>query len=236
MSFNFEGNQVVENKPIYTNEYGTHKLTYDFRTDPRLKRGHNFGIIYVTTPNYEDNVTGASSKNKKTKQLQNGAQLLRGRMPMNKTDEKRAKAEHEGFGICTDKVITTVRPKPITFEEIIQTDELPPRPQSPLIWPKKTGIDVNTQIEDGDLFCFDEEVKPIVHILVSKTLEESRREVLEEEELHEIFCQQKKYAEFNKEDEQRVRELEAEEKERFQKHLEKKDKKRKRIEFSYIIS
>ena len=85
------------------------------------------------------------------------------------------------------------RPTSITFEEIIQTDLFPPPSQPLLIWPKKTGVDKECQIEDGDLFCFDEEVQPLVHIIVSKTLEESRREVLEEEEFKHIKGQPEKY-------------------------------------------
>ena len=50
---NFNG-RVVENKTKYVNEQGGSKLTYNFVTDPRLKRGHNFGIIYVTSSNYDD--------------------------------------------------------------------------------------------------------------------------------------------------------------------------------------
>ena len=66
-----------------------------------------------------------------------------------------------------------------------------------LIWKGKTGVDKGCQIEDGDLFNFDEEVQPLVHIIVSKTLEESRREVLEEEELRHIREQQEKYQKLN---------------------------------------
>ena len=47
MSLNFNG-RIVENKPKFVNEQGTSKLTYNFTTDSRVKRGHNFGIIYVT--------------------------------------------------------------------------------------------------------------------------------------------------------------------------------------------
>ena len=53
MSLNLNG-QVIENKAKYINEQGGTKLTYNFVTDPRIKRGHNFGIIYVTSSNYED--------------------------------------------------------------------------------------------------------------------------------------------------------------------------------------
>jgi len=45
---------------------------------------------------------------------------------------------------------------------------------------------VETQVEDGELFCFNDEVDPILRVLVGKTLESSRMEVLEEEELREM--------------------------------------------------
>jgi len=37
--------------------------------------------------------------------------------------------------------------------------------------PMKIGIDVYTQIEDYELFDFDREVKPIVNVMCTKTLE-----------------------------------------------------------------
>jgi hypothetical protein len=45
---------------------------------------------------------------------------------------------------------------------------------------------VRCQIEDNDLFDFDGEVEPILTVLCGKTLEHSRMEVLEEEELKEM--------------------------------------------------
>ena len=56
-----------------------------------------------------------------------------------KEEQEKKRNDKEGeCGICTQKVITTVRPTPITFEEMVQTDPLPPPPQPVLIWPKKT--------------------------------------------------------------------------------------------------
>jgi len=49
--------------------------------------------------------------------------------------------------------------------------------------PSKNGVDIETQIWDGDLFEFDIEVEPILQVIVGKTLEQARMEVLEEEEL-----------------------------------------------------
>ena len=52
--------------------------------------------------------------------------------------------------------------------------------------PKKTGIDKITQIEDYDLFNYDEEVQPILNVLLSKSIDQATLEVEEEHELEEI--------------------------------------------------
>lgn len=72
--------------------------------------------------------------------------------------------------------------KPQESEIITQTDAFLPKPPSPKYVPKKTGIDVTTQIWDGDLFIFDEEVEPILNVLTFKTLEQALLEVEEESE------------------------------------------------------
>jgi hypothetical protein len=38
------------------------------------------------------------------------------------------------------------------------------RPPTPLFMPSKSGVDVFTQIEGGDLFDFDAEVEPILEV------------------------------------------------------------------------
>lgn len=68
-------------------------------------------------------------------------------------------------------------------EVTTQTDAFMDRPPTPLFIPMKIGVDVETQIEDGDLFDFDFEVEPLLEVLVGKTLEQGLMEVMEEEEL-----------------------------------------------------
>ena len=240
MSLNYNG-VVVENKARYVNEQGGSKLTYNFVTDPRLKRGHNFGIIYVTSSNYDENTgTGTSQQRKNIQSDKNKVRNFRGKNYLIQSKEKeeqdKKRNDKEGeCGVCTTKVTTTVRPTPITFDEIVQTDPLPPPPQPVLIWPKKTGKDVECQIEDGDLFDFDEEVKPLIHVIVSKTLEDATREVLEEEELKTIIEQQEKYKNFNEENRNRVKQLEDNERERFEEHNRKKDLKDNRIKLTKLF-
>ena len=235
MSLNVNG-RVIENKAKFVNEQGGSKLTYNFVTNPGLKRGHNFGIIYVTSSNY-DETSSIKSPNKQKKNLRsnlNNKNYL-SQLKEKEEQEKRRNEKEGECGVCTQKVTTTVRPTPITFEEIVQTDPLPEPPQPVLIWPKKTGIDVECQIEDGDLFNFDTEVQPLVHIIVSKTLEESRREVLEEEELNHMKQQQEKYKKTNEINDERIKSIESKEKERFKEHNRKKELKNKRNELTKIF-
>lgn len=51
------------------------------------------------------------------------------------------------------------------------------KPPSPKYIPKKTGIDTATQVEDLELFDFSREVRPIVNVIVTKTLEQSMLEI-----------------------------------------------------------
>ena len=239
MSLNVNG-RIVENKAKYMNEQGGSKLTYNFVTDPRLKRGHNFGIIYVTSSNYEETQSMKGKQGTKKDFNKNFKSTIKSKSYIGQTLEKsevnKTRNEKEGeCGICTQKVITTVRPTPITFEEIIQTDPLPEPPQPLLIWQGKTGEDKGCQIEDGDLFNFDEEVQPLVHIIVSKTLEESRREVLEEEELRHIKEQQEKYKKLNDLNINRIKSIEDKERERFEEHNRKKELKLNRIKMTKIF-
>eukprot|EP00794_Sanderia_malayensis_P000030 gene30-621_t len=76
-----------------------------------------------------------------------------------------------------------------------QTDAFLDRPPSPLFIPAKTGVDVATQILEGELFDFDVEVKPILEVLVGKTVEQALLEVMEEEELSNLRAQQRRFEE-----------------------------------------
>lgn len=77
----------------------------------------------------------------------------------------------------------------------VQTDAFLDRPPSPLFVPAKSGKDIATQILEGDLFDYDVEVKPIIEVLVGKTIEQSLLEVMEEEELANLRSQQRAFEE-----------------------------------------
>eukprot|EP00742_Colponemidia_sp_Colp-10_P000795 GILJ01000862.1.p1 GENE.GILJ01000862.1~~GILJ01000862.1.p1 ORF type:complete len:456 (+),score=102.97 GILJ01000862.1:136-1503(+) len=98
-----------------------------------------------------------------------------------------------------------VEPK-VEVDECEQTDIFQPRPVTPPYIPKKTGIDASTQIQEGELFDFNFEVRPIVDVLVLKTLEQALMEVEEEDELSSIQSFKDKYHE---KQQQTQRELDA---------------------------
>ena len=72
-------------------------------------------------------------------------------------------------------------------------------------------MDKETQVEDGELFDFNEEVEPILNVLMSKVLEQSRMEVLEEEEIKEMKEKQRYFEETRNRELMEVQKLEESE-------------------------
>ncbi|XP_046555712.1 LOW QUALITY PROTEIN: radial spoke head protein 3 homolog B-like [Haliotis rubra] len=104
-----------------------------------------------------------------------------------------------------------------------QTDAFLDRPPSPLFIPAKTGVDIATQILDGDLFDFDVEARPILEVLVGKTVEQALLEVMEEEELANLRMQQRAFEELR--NAELVEQQRLEEQER--RHREEKERRMK---------
>eukprot|EP00667_Euglena_gracilis_P021496 EG_transcript_23558 len=108
-----------------------------------------------------------------------------------------------------------------------QTDPMMDRPPTPLFIPAKSGRDMETQIEEGDLFDFDFEVEPILEVMVGKTLEQAMLEVMQEEELEAMRQQQLLYEQRRKEELMETQRLEAAEQRRFE---EKRRRKAQEVE------
>merc|ERR1719316_1540882 len=116
--------------------------------------------------------------------------------------------------IQTDSYLEELTERTVEFEAETQTDFLLDRPPSPLFMPAKIGVDINTQVEDGELFDFDNEVEPVLEVLVGKTLEQSMMEVLEEEELESLRKHQDDFEKRRNAELQEVQRIEAAEKRR----------------------
>ena len=201
--FSLNGPNIIMNKPRYREEEYRKKNTYNFVTDPRLKRGRNYGIVYVTSTAFDENDiamkklgSGIPSDSITNDNITSGT-LTQGQVPGKKSKKGKIVAENlelmgvplpphlESVGSMTTE-IKEILPTPETFDMEIQTQDYIDLPQIPLFKPEKRGEDAGTQIEKGDLFDFNVEVEPIINVLTFKTLEEARMEVLEEEEIKEM--------------------------------------------------
>ena len=172
-----------------------------------MKRGHNFGVVYVTNPTVEEEQRPNKKKESTSIQLESQDKKKK----LIDIDIPKAPKGRENQGVNTSPVATTIRPRPLTFEMGLQTDSYIDRPQSPLFWPHKTGLDKMTEILDGELFNFDNEVEPILNVLLSKVLEQSRMEVLEEEEIKEMKKKQREFEELRNRELSEVQKLEDKE-------------------------
>ncbi|KAI5626645.1 radial spoke head protein 3-like [Silurus asotus] len=101
-----------------------------------------------------------------------------------------------------------------------QTDAFLDKPATPLFIPAKSGKDAETQIEEGELFDFNLEVKPILQVLVGKTIEQAFLEVLEEEELAVLRAQQRAFQDLRNAELVEIQRLEEEQR----RHTEEKER------------
>ena len=90
----------------------------------------------------------------------------------------------------------------------------------------KKGVDKKTLVEDNELFIFEDDVEPILSVLCGKTLEQSRMEVLEEEELREMQAQQDHFNRINDAERGEIERMEAQEKKKLSEFEKLKSNKR----------
>lgn len=102
-------------------------------------------------------------------------------------------AGRQNIDIQTDQFVEELTDKAPCYEIGCQTEIKIERPQTPRFMPRKRGVDKKTLVQDNELFNFEDEVQAILTVLCGKTLEVSRMEVLEEEELREMKEQQDHY-------------------------------------------
>ncbi|XP_037676640.1 radial spoke head protein 3 homolog [Choloepus didactylus] len=124
--------------------------------------------------------------------------------------------------IQTELYLEEIADRIIEVDMECQTDAFLDRPPTPLFIPAKTGKDVATQILEGELFDFDLEVKPMLQVLVGKTIEQSLLEVMEEEELANLRANQYAYEELRNVELAEVQRLEEQER----RHREEKERRK----------
>lgn len=83
-----------------------------------------------------------------------------------------------------------INDRPVEHDAVCQTDAALDRLQPPMFVPIPAGVEVATQIEDGELFDFDREVEPILEALVGAATELAMTELAREAELQSLKAAQ----------------------------------------------
>lgn len=137
--------------------------------------------------------------------------------------------------IQTDAYLEEVSDKVEEHNIETQTDEFLDRPASPLFVPIKTGVDMGTQILEGDLFDFELEVEPILDVLVGKTLEQSMMEVMEEEELAELRAHQEEFVQLRNAELAETQRMEEAERRKFDEKERRVAEEKQRVEQEKLL-
>jgi hypothetical protein len=178
--------------------------------DKRVVRGNTFATMVVPASNQQEMERQQELERKRKKREQElakkQAQVVQREVSTPKAVDGRKHEEAQ-----TDNVVEELTDKPQEFEIETQTEFVIDRPPTPLFMPEKTGLDRDTQVEDGELFDFNEEVEPILQVLVGKTMEQSRMEVLEEEEVEAMKRHQREFKQKRNAEMAEVQRLEDEE-------------------------
>ncbi|CAE7636994.1 RSP3 [Symbiodinium microadriaticum] len=180
--------------------------SFSMMNDPRVVRGNTYAAKVMTTS---------------LKQEQNMAQKQSAhRVRQDASKRRTAESNRAGtpppvpgrshMNMQTENFLEELTDKPIDQDAETQTQALMDRPVSPLFVASKTGRDVYTQIDVGDLFDFDLEVEPILEVLVGKTIHISMLELMQEEELDAIRREQEEFEAIRNIELAEVQRLEAE--------------------------
>ena len=85
-----------------------------------------------------------------------------------------------------EPLLLDITDRPIEDDIATAAETYIERPPTPHTVKEEPGIDVETQVGEGDLFNFDREVRPVIKVIVQHTLLRALAEVHEETELENI--------------------------------------------------
>ena len=153
-----------------------------------LYRQTNGKPMYGSGPyylNFEERVLGANFLCSDDKEPLSKIKTEPEKKEMFKYDNKdklfieRPERVHRGIDI-SQNLKEEIKPV-LTADLGIQSDEIEFDEDKKPFLPQKLGMDVGTQILDGELFCFNREVQPLLTVIVGKTLEQSLLELEQED-------------------------------------------------------
>ncbi|KAM9233482.1 radial spoke head protein 3 homolog isoform 1-T3 [Dugong dugon] len=185
--------------------------------DRRVIRGNTYALQTLPLAGHPDPVELQRQQQAKRRALarKRAREQLRPRTPEPVEGRKHVDVQ-------TELYLEEIADRIIEVDMECQTDAFLDRPPTPLFIPAKTGKDMATQILEGELFDFDLEVKPMLEVLVGKTIEQSLLEVMEEEELAHLRANQYAYEELRNIELAEVQRLEEQER----RHREEKERRK----------
>ncbi|TNM99814.1 hypothetical protein fugu_012847 [Takifugu bimaculatus] len=200
----------VESRPIYRKPSAERTL-YQFGNityDRRVVRGNVFA----------QNIISATKKIDPT-EIERPQTFKRRSIPKQPREQIRSVTPDALRGrthnkVQTESYLEALSDVIVTSDQNCETEALLNKSSTPLFIPAKSGKDVETQIEEGELFDFDREVVPLLEVLVGKVLEQSLLEVMEEEELAYLKAQQRAFEELRNSELAEVQRLQEQERRR----------------------
>ncbi|XP_063698063.1 uncharacterized protein LOC134829002 [Culicoides brevitarsis] len=186
--------------------------------DRRIIRGTNFNHLNSWNPNFGNAglLSGKGEGDTTQKEYETKRRLMLRNKQLNRTNRNVIGTPPPCKGrkhevIQTEKYLEELFDRPPELDACCQTDLFLQRPPTPKYVPGKVGVDVCTEIADGELFDFDLEVQPILETLVGRTLEQALIEVMHEEELADLKEQQQRLLAIREKEEAEIRRLEEQE-------------------------
>ena len=194
-SFGYDNAQILSHAPenppqIYRGHRRKWGRTYiNILHDPRVVRGNTYAAFVIPSSLQMEFLRMKEEEEKRKKLLRIPKKLPRvALMGRNRREERVQKEEEE------ERPESPVL-KPIEIKE--KVEDVPyffeDRPQTPKYIPPPKGKDEETQIIDGELFDFEMEVRPILEILVGRSVIQAQYELIEEYERDEYLNHKKNY-------------------------------------------
>jgi len=181
--------------------------TSNIMFDKRVVRGNTYAAQILPATAQSELEASSSQKLRTSK---------RPKATSAKPDTPSAVEGRKHIDVQTEQYLEELTDRPVEVDIDTQTDAFMDQLPAPIFIPMKTGVDAETQVEDGELFDFDAEVEPILEVLVGKTLEQSMMEVMEEEELSNMRAHQEHFEQVRNAELAEVQRLEEAEKRRFE--------------------
>lgn len=188
--------------------------------DRRVYRGNTYASPIMSTAARLEQQQRDAEYSQRKKEASLRAASIKRRKQLDAARRKLATPEpvdgRQHVQIQTEEYLEELTDAVETQVQETQTDPLLDRPVTPKYIPQKQGRDAESQINEGDLFHFDDAVEPILEVMVGKTLEQAMLEVMQEEELELLRQQQLEFEQRRKEELLEAQKLEAAEKRKFE--------------------